>query len=126
MLLRVEVRHINAALMHLCVDITVPPLTQQQRLRLVILHLRNNAASRSSPLTRHFFAEALEHNLRCAFRWLARYRSGSPATLFDRHSVRHNQRQMLNQMKLQHACISDKFLVSWGAFSTVVRALNPM
>jgi transposase len=56
-------------------------LTQRGRLRLVSHHLHDN---RSLP---ELSAEA-GISLRCAYKWLARYRSGGAAALVDRRSVR--------------------------------------
>jgi transposase InsO family protein len=42
-------------------------------------------------------------SLRCAYRWLTRYRSGGVASLADRRSVRRTQRRTLDPQKLQHA-----------------------
>lgn len=42
-------------------------------------------------------------SLRCAYRWLARYRSGGTASLADRRSVRRTQRRTLDPQQLQHA-----------------------
>jgi hypothetical protein len=42
-------------------------------------------------------------NLHCAYRWLARYRSGGPASLADRRSMRRTQRRTLDPLQLQKA-----------------------
>ena len=42
-------------------------------------------------------------SLRCAYKWLARYRSGGPASLADRRSDRHTQRWTLDPNRLQGA-----------------------
>ena len=42
-------------------------------------------------------------SLRCAYRWLARYRSGGAASLADRRSVRRTQRRTLDPHQLQQA-----------------------
>ncbi len=56
-------------------------LTQKGRLRLVSQHLEHG---------RSLAELAAENgiNLRCAYRWLARYRSGAAASLADGCSVR--------------------------------------
>ncbi|WP_255116604.1 leucine zipper domain-containing protein [Synechococcus sp. HJ21-Hayes] len=61
-------------------------LTQRGRLRLVTQHLHKN---RSLP---ELAAEA-GISLRCAYKWLARFRSGGAASLADRRSVRRTQRR---------------------------------
>ena len=71
-------------------------LTQRGRLRLVTQHLEHGRS----------LAELAAENgisLRCAYRWLARYRSGGPASLADRRSVRRTQRRTLDPQQLQHA-----------------------
>ena len=59
-------------------------LTQKGRLRLVTQHLEHG---------RSLVELAAENgiSLRCAYRWLARYRSGGAASLADRRSVRRTQ-----------------------------------
>ncbi|MFM8524837.1 MAG: leucine zipper domain-containing protein, partial [Cyanobacteriota bacterium] len=42
-------------------------------------------------------------SLRTAYKWLARFRSGGPACLADRRSVRRTQRRTLDPQQLQHA-----------------------
>ena len=42
-------------------------------------------------------------SLRCAYRWLAHYRSGGPTCLADRRSIRRTQRWTLDPQQLQHA-----------------------
>jgi len=44
-----------------------------------------------------------EISVRCAYRWLARYRSGGAASLADRRSVRRIQRRTLDPQQLQRA-----------------------
>ena len=71
-------------------------LTQRGRLRLVIQHLEHGRS----------LAELAAENgisLRCAYRWLARFRQGGPASLADRRSVRRNQRRTLDPQQLQRA-----------------------
>jgi len=71
-------------------------LTQRGRLRLVIQHLEEGRS----------LSELAAENgisLRCAYRWLARYRSGGVASLADRRSVRRTQRRTLDPQQLQHA-----------------------
>ena len=59
-------------------------LTQKGRLRLIFQHLNDHR-----PLA-ELAAEA-GISLPCAYKWLARYRSGGPAALADRRSVRRQQ-----------------------------------
>jgi transposase len=71
-------------------------LTQKGRLRLVTQHLEHGRS----------LAELAAENsisLRCAYRWLARYRSGGAASLADRRSVRRTQRRTLDPQQLQQA-----------------------
>jgi transposase len=42
-------------------------------------------------------------SLRCAYKWLARYRTGGAAALADRRSVRRTQRWRLDPQQLEHA-----------------------
>jgi len=42
-------------------------------------------------------------SLRCAYKWLARYRSGGPASLADRRSVRRTHLLTLDPNRLQRA-----------------------
>jgi len=71
-------------------------LTQKGRLRLLTQHLLHHR-----PLA-ELAAEA-GISLRCAYKWLARYRSGGPASLADRRSVRRTQRRMFDPHRLQRA-----------------------
>lgn len=71
-------------------------LTQKGRLRLVSQHLNDHR-----PLA-ELAAEA-GISLRCAYKWLARYRSGCPPSLADRRSVRRTQRRTLDPNRLQRA-----------------------
>jgi len=100
-------------------------LTQKGRLRLLTQHLEHGRS----------LAELAVENgisLRCAYRWLARYRSGGPTSLADRRSVRRIQRRTLNPQQLQHAadlrhqrlhlCHIARLLQA--PFSTVARALS--
>jgi hypothetical protein len=63
-----------------------PRLTQRVRLLLVSQHLNQHRS------LAELAAEA-GISLRCACKWLARYRSGGAAALADRRSVRRSQRQ---------------------------------
>ena len=71
-------------------------------------------------------------SLRCAYKWLARYRSGGVAALADRRSVRRTQRRTLDPNPLQHAVelrhqrLHRRHIARLLAapFSTVARALN--
>jgi transposase len=71
-------------------------------------------------------------SLRCAYRWLARYRSGGVAALADRRSARRTQRQTLDPQQQQQAVdlrnqrLHLRHIVRLLAarFSTVARALN--
>jgi transposase-like protein len=71
-------------------------LTQKSRLRLVNQHLQERR-----PLA-DLAAEA-GISIRCAYKWLARYRSGGAAALVDRRSVRRTQRKTLDPQHLQRA-----------------------
>jgi transposase-like protein len=71
-------------------------LTQKSRLRLVNQHLQDRR-----PLA-DLAAEA-GISIRCAYKWLSRYRSGGAAALVDRRSVRRTQRQTLDPQHLQRA-----------------------
>jgi len=100
-------------------------LTQKGRLRLVSHHLNDHR-----PLAE--LASEAGISLRCAYKWLARYRSGGPASLADRRSVRHTQRRTLDPQHLQRAVeLSHQRLhlrhiarLLAAPFSTVARALN--
>nr|WP_255090598.1 helix-turn-helix domain-containing protein [Vulcanococcus limneticus] len=71
-------------------------------------------------------------SLRCAYRWLARYRSGGTASLADRRSVRRTQRRTLDPQQLQHAVelrhqrlhLRHVARLVQAPFSTVARLLN--
>jgi len=71
-------------------------LTQTGRLRLVTQHLE---------LGRSLTELAGESgiSLRCAYRWLARYRSGGPTSPADRRTVRCSQRRTLEPQQHQQA-----------------------
>jgi hypothetical protein len=57
-------------------------LTQKGRLRLMSQHLEHGRSLRELAVEHgNCFAEAFGYSLRCAYRWLARYRSGGPASL---------------------------------------------
>ena len=71
-------------------------LTQKGRLRLVSQYLNDHR-----PLA-ELAAEA-GISLRCAYKWLSRYRSGGQASLADRRSVRRTQRLTLDPQRLRHA-----------------------
>ena len=71
-------------------------LTQKGRLRLVTQHLEHGRSLSE-------LAAEIGISLRCAYRWLARYLSGGPASLADRRSVRRIQRRTLDPQQLQHA-----------------------
>lgn len=70
-------------------------LTQKGRLRLVTQHLEHGRSLRE-------LAAENGINLRCAYRWLARYRPG-PTSLADRRSMRRTQRRTLDPQQLQQA-----------------------
>jgi len=100
-------------------------LTQKARLRLVTQHVVHGRSLRE-------LAAENGISLRCAYRWLARYRSGGPASLADRRSVRRSQHRTLDPQQLQHAvdlrhkrlhlrCIAR---LLQAPFSTVARALS--
>jgi transposase InsO family protein len=100
-------------------------LTQRGRHRLVIQHLEQGRS----------VAELAAENgisLRCAYRWLARYRSGGVASLADRRSARRTQRRTLDPQQqqqavdLRHQRLHLRYIARLLAapFSTVARALN--
>jgi transposase InsO family protein len=100
-------------------------LTQKGRLRLVTQHLEYG---------RDLAGLAAENgiSLRCSYRWLARYRSGDPASLADRQSVRRSHRRTLDPQPLQQAVdlrhqrlhLRHIARLLRAPFSTVARALN--
>jgi transposase InsO family protein len=100
-------------------------LTQKSRLRLISQYLQDRR-----PLA-ELAAEA-GISLRCAYKWLARYRSGGAASLADRRSVRRTQRRTLDPRHLQHAVelrhqrlhLRHISRLLAAPFSTVARALN--
>lgn len=100
-------------------------LTQKSRLRLVNQHLQDRR-----PLA-ELAAEA-GISLRCAYKWLARYRSGGAASLADRRSARRTQRRTLDPQQQQHAVelrhqrlyLRHIARMLGAPFSTVARALN--
>jgi transposase InsO family protein len=71
-------------------------LTQKSRLRLINKHLQDRR-----PLA-ELAAEA-GISLRCAYKWLARFRSGGAASLADRRSVRRTQSRPLDPQQQQQA-----------------------
>jgi len=100
-------------------------LTQTGRRRLVTQHLEQGRSLKE-------LAGANGISLRCAYRWLARYRSGNPSSLADRRSVRRTQRRTLDPQRLQYAVdIRHQRLhlrhiarLLQAPFSTVARALS--
>ncbi len=100
-------------------------LSQEGRLRLVSQYLNNHR-----PLA-ELAAEAAI-SLRCAYKWLARYRLGGQASLAGRRSVRRTQRLTLDLQRLQHAVelryqrlhLRHIARLLSAPFSTVARALN--
>jgi len=71
-------------------------LTALGRERLVRRHIDERR-----PLAELAFQAGI--SLRTAYKWLARFRSGGPAALVDRRSVRRNQRRTLDPQQLQQA-----------------------
>ena len=71
-------------------------LIQKSRLRLINQHLQDRR-----PLA-ELAAEA-GISFRCAYKWLARFRSGGAASLADRRSDRRTQRRTLDPQQQQHA-----------------------
>jgi len=71
-------------------------LKQKGQLRLVSQHLNDHRS------LAELAAEA-GISLRCGYKWLASYRSGGPAGLADRRSVRRTQRPTLDRQHLQRA-----------------------
>lgn len=73
-------------------------------------------------------------SLRTAYKWLARFRSGGPACLADRRSVRRTQWRRLDPQQLQHAqdlrhqrCTLRRIAKSLGApLSTVGRVMKAL
>jgi len=100
-------------------------LTQRGRLRLVSQRLNDYR-----PLAE--LANESGISLRCAYKWLARYRSGGVAALADRRSVRRSQRRTLDPNRLQHAVelrhqrlhLRHIARLLAAPFSTVARAMN--
>ena len=100
-------------------------LTQRGRLRLVSQHLNHHRS------LAELAAEA-GISLRCAYKWLARYRSGGAAALVDRRSVRRSQRRTLDPQQLQQAVefrhqrlhLRHIARLLAAPFSTVARVLN--
>ncbi len=69
-------------------------LIQKSRLRLVTQHMEHRGS----------IAELYTHSgtsLRSAYRCIARYRSGGPASLADRRSVRRSQGRTLDPQRLE-------------------------
>jgi transposase InsO family protein len=100
-------------------------LTQKGRPRLVTQHLDHGRS----------LAELAAENgisLRCAYRWLARYRLGGVASLADRPSARRTQRRTLDPQQVQHAVdlrhqrlyLRHIARLLQAPFSTVARALS--
>ena len=102
-------------------------LTHKGRLRLINQHLLHHR-----PLG-ELAAEA-GISLRCAYKWLARYRSGGAAALMDRRSVRRTQQRTLDPQHLQRALelrhqrlhLRHIARLLAAPFSTVARALNQL
>ncbi|QNI63596.1 transposase [Synechococcus sp. A15-44] len=100
-------------------------LTQRGRLRLVSQHLNHHRS------LAELAAEA-GISLRCAYKWLARYRSGGAAALVDRRSGRRSQRRTLDPQQLQQAVefrhqrlhLRHIARLLAAPFSTVARVLN--
>jgi transposase len=100
-------------------------LRQKERLRLVSHHLNDHR-----PLA-ELAAEA-GISLRCAYKWLARYRAGGASALEDRRSVRRTQRRTLDPNRLQRAvelCLQRLHLrhiarLLAAPFATVARTLS--
>ena len=100
-------------------------LTQRGRLRLVSQHLNQHRS------LAELAAEA-GISLRCAYKWLARYRSGGAAALVDQRSVRRTQRWTLDPQHLQRAVelrhqrlhLRHIARLLAAPFSTVARVLN--
>jgi transposase InsO family protein len=100
-------------------------MTQRGRLRLVSQQLIHHR-----PLAE--LASEAGISLRCAYKWLARYRSGGANALAERRSVRRTQRWTLDPQQLRravnlrhqrlHLRHSARRLAN--PFSTVARALN--
>jgi hypothetical protein len=100
-------------------------LTQKGRLRLINQHLLHHR-----PLAE--LASEAGISLRCAYKWLARYRSGGATALADRRSVRRTQRRTLDPYYLQRAVnlrhqrrhLRHIARLLAAPFSTVARALH--
>jgi transposase InsO family protein len=100
-------------------------LTQKGRLRLMTQHLDHGRS----------LAELAAENgisLRCAYRWLVRYRLGGVASLADRRSARRTQRRTLDPQQVQNAVdprhqrlhLRHIARLLQAPFSTVARALS--
>ena len=100
-------------------------LTHKGRLRLVTQHL-NHYRSLAELSTENGIS------LRCAYRWLARYRLGGVASLADRRGARRTQRRTLDPQQVQHAVdlphqrlhLRHIARLLQAPFSTVARALS--
>jgi hypothetical protein len=100
-------------------------LKQKSRLRLINQHLQDRR-----PLA-ELAAEA-GISLRCAYKCLARFRSGGAASLADRRSVRRSQgrtlapQQLQQAVELRHQRLHLRHIARLLAapFSTVARELN--
>lgn len=100
-------------------------LTQEGRRRLVTQHLEHGRSHAE-------LAAESGISFRCAYRWLARYRSGGQASLADRRSVRRRQLRTLDPRQLQHAVdlrlqrlhLRHIARLLRTPFSTVARALS--
>ena len=108
-------------------------LPQRGRLRLVTQHLEHGRSlAELAAENGYCFAEAGGYSVRCAYRWLARYRSGSPASLANRRSMRRTQRRMLDPQQLQRAVdlrhqrlnLRHIARLPQAPFSTVARGLS--
>jgi len=100
-------------------------LNQRGRLRLVRQHL-----DQGLPLAK--LADDAGISLRCAYKWLARFRVGGPPALADRRRVRRRQRRTLDPQQLQQAVdlrhqrlhLQHFARLLADPFSTVARALS--
>jgi transposase InsO family protein len=100
-------------------------LTQKSRFRLINHHLQDRR-----PLAQ--LAAEAGISLRCAYKRLARFRSGGAASLADRRSVRRTQSLTLDPQHEQHAVELRHLLLRLrhivrllaAPFSTVARLLN--
>jgi transposase len=100
-------------------------LTKRGRIRLGTQHLAHGRSLEE-------VAAPNGISLRCAYCWLARYRSGGPASMADRRSIRRTQWRMLHlqhvqqPVELRHQRLHLQHITRLlrAPFSTVPRAMH--